>query len=178
MTDSKMFLKEYAFYGKHCDMVMALSKETIDSSSGATLFPLTIDLFIMSSIVGVYFNKKSKPDIDKSRNTKIFAEQFNSHSKEIKLAFKFVTLLGNETKFTPVERLNKTFRNPEVDENYQQFEEYMLGGLEEIYDHIMVKSNVSYQQYLTSVNQFVSNFNMSKENDDTEKTNISTDDLV
>lgn len=54
---------------------------------------------------------------------------------------------------------NKTFRNPETDENYKAFEEYVLGVLEEIYDKLMIKSNTNYQDYLTSLNKLLNEFN-------------------
>lgn len=157
MADKNLFLKNYSFYGKHADMVDALTGK-IDEASGASIFSTVVELFIMSAVVGVKIGLKSKPDGDKTKDKKILAEQFNSHSHEIKIAFKFVTLLGNKDKFDEVTRLNKTFRNPEVDENYKEFEEYMLGGLEDIYNHLMVSTNSNYADYLTSVNQYLNNF--------------------
>ena len=59
-------------------------------------------------------------------------------SPEVQIAFKMVTLLGNANKYDEIERLNRTFRNPETNDNYSQFEEYMLGGLEDIYNKIML----------------------------------------
>ena len=165
MTDKNLFLKDYSFYGKHCDMVNALIAK-IDEDSGANIFSIVIDLFIMSSLVGVINNHKSKPDSDKSRDKKILAGQFNSHSHDIKTAFKFVTLLGNKEKYDEVTRLNKTFRNPETDENYQAFEEYMLGGLEDIYNKFILDSNKNYSDYLTSMNQFLCEFKPTEEEDD------------
>ena len=157
MADKNLFLKNYSFYGKHADMVDALTSK-IDEASGASIFSTVVELFIMSALVGVKIGSKSKPDGDKTKDKKILAEQFNSHNHEIKIAFKFVTLLGNKEKFDEITRLNKTFRNPDVDDNYKEFEEYMLGGLEDIYNHLMVASNTNYADYLTSVNQYLDNF--------------------
>lgn len=162
MADKNLFLKNYSFYGKHADMVDALIGK-IDEDSGTSIFSIVIDLFIMSAIVGVKNNHKSKPDSDKTRDKKILAEQFNSHSHDVKTAFKFVTLLGNKEKFDELTRLNKTFRNPETDENYQEFEEYMLGGLEDIYNKFMVSTNTNYSDYLTTLNQFISEMGSAEE---------------
>ena len=98
MADKNLFLKNYSFYGKHADMVDAIIGK-IDEDSGTSIFSIVIDLFIMSAIVGVKNNHKSKPDSDKTRDKKILAEQFNSHSHDVKTAFKFVTLIGNKEKF-------------------------------------------------------------------------------
>ena len=164
-ADKNLFLKNYYFYGRHADMVVALTNK-IDEESGASVFSSFIELFIISSIVGVMNNHKVKPDSDKSKNKNLLAEQFNSHYHDLKLAFKFVTLLGNKDKYDEKARLNKTFRNPETDENYKEFEEYMLGGLEDIYNKIMVDTNIRYEDYLTSVNQFLNDFK--KQDDGTE----------
>ena len=147
MADKDLFLKNYSFYGKHCDMVKKLTQK-IDEESGASVFNTAIELFVVAALVGVKNNHKEKPSVDKTRDTKILAEQFNSHSPEVQIAFKMVTLLG----------LNKTFRNPKTDENYSQFEEYMLGGLEDIYNKIMLDTNKTYSDYLKSINGFIEQF--------------------
>ncbi len=164
MADKNLFLKNYNFYGKHCDMVLALTKK-IDEESQACVFNKTIDLFICAALVGVKNSHKSKPSLDKTRQTNIFAEQFNTHSHEISIVFKLVTLLGNSNEYDEVTRLNKTFRNPETDENYAQFEEYMLGGLEDIYNSLMLDTNKTYNDYLNSLLKFLNQFNKSDEDE-------------
>lgn len=158
MVDKNMLLKNYYFYGKHADMVKALTNK-VEEESGAKIFSSNLELFIYSAMVGLFYNHRTKPDSDKSKQTNILAEQFNGKNREIKIVFKFVTLLGNQDKYDEITRLNKTFRNPETDENYKAFEEYILGGLEEIYDKLMVKSNTYYQDYLTSLNKLLNEFN-------------------
>lgn len=174
MTDKSMFLKNYYFYGDQADMVSALT-EKIDRDSGAYLFNSAVELFIMSAIVGVSLNATAKPDRNKEKRTNILAEQFNSHHRELKLVFKYVTLMGSKNEYSSVDRLNKTFRNPETDENYQQFEEYMLGGLKEIYESLILDTNVDYDGYLNSVNRFLDKF---KEELTEEEEEISTEDLL
>ena len=165
MADKNMFLKNYYFYGKHADMVKSLT-DKVEEESGAKIFNSAVELFIYSAMVGLFYNHRSKPDSDRNRHTNILAEQFNGKNREIQIVFKFVTLLGNQDKYDEITRLNKTFRNPETDDNYKTFEEYVLGGLEEIYDKLMIKSNTNYQDYLTSLNKLLNEFNPT-ETDDT-----------
>ena len=160
-----MFLKNYSFYGKHADMVEELCS-VFDDDSGSRVFTTFIDLFVISALVGVKNGHKSKPSVDKSKAKNILAEQFNSHSDDVALAFKFVTLLGNKEQFDDIARLNKTFRNPETDENYDQFEQYMLGGLEDIYNQILTSKPKTYLDYLQSVNNFLNNFKEPKVEED------------
>ena len=166
MADKNLFLKDYSFYGKHAEMVSKLCSE-IDEESGAKIFNSFVELFIFAPLIGVYYDHRSQPDKDRTKDKKIFASQFvNDHNYELKLVFKFVTLLGNEVKYDEVTRLNKTFRNPETDENYIAFEEYMLGGIEEIYDKLIIDSNKTYQDYLTSISKMLSDFKKVEEIDD------------
>ncbi len=165
MADKDLFLKNYSFYGKHCDMVKRLTQK-IDEDSGASVFNAAIELFVVAALVGVKNDHKEKPSVDKTRETKILAEQFNSHSPEVQIAFKMVTLLGNANKYDEIERLNRTFRNPETNDNYSQFEEYMLGGLEDIYNKIMLDTNKVYSDYLKSINEFLDQFKAAENDDD------------
>ena len=164
MANKNMFLEEYVFKGHQCDMVLALTSK-IDNDSNASIFATTIDLFIFSILVGCKLNLRKKPSKDASKTTKIFASAFNTHANELRLAFKFAMLTANSDLDDDVKRLNRTFRNPETDENYQLLEEYMLGGLEEIYNNIFVDSNNRYEDYLTSVNKFMSTFDEKKSDD-------------
>lgn len=175
MADTKLFLKEYSFYGKHAEMSRDFVEKKIDSS-GARLFQSNIELFIFCSLYGVIVNRKASPDtLNKSNTNKIFAGQFSTHDNELKNAFRFVTLTGNRERYDAVTRLNKTFRNPETDENYTAFEEYMLGGLEELHERIMVASNIKYEDYLTAINRVVEE--LTQREAGTESEDPSTDDF-
>ncbi len=158
MADKKMFFRDnYYFYGHQCDMISALTK-TIDESSRSSLFSSAIELFITAALVGAYYDSKEKVDPDHTKKTNILAEQFNKHAVEVRRAFKFVLLVGDRTKLDAVTRLNRTFRNPETDENYNDFEEHMLGGLKDIYDSLILRTNTKYQDYLNSACNFLNNF--------------------
>ena len=125
-------------------------------ASGAKIFQSNIELFIFCALYGVVVKRKAKPQqLGKEKPNKIFAEQFQTHDTELKLAFKFVTLLGNENEYDAVARLNKTFRNPDIDDNYTAFEEYALGGLEELHEKLFVSSNKTYEDYLTAINKII-----------------------
>ncbi len=165
MADKNMFLDEYVFKGLQCDKVIDLVNLSIDSASETKIFNSVIELFIFSALVGCFFNRKAKPDKDKSRTKKIFAGQFNTHITELKLVFKFVMLTAKYEAVDDITRLNKTFRNPETDENYAEFEEYMLGGLEEIHERLILDTNKVYTDYLTSINKLLSDIKSKKEED-------------
>lgn len=103
------------------------------------------------------------------------SNQFFNHIDELKLAFKFVILTSEKDCIDPVIRLNKTFRNPETDENYSLFEKFMLGGINELYENLILDTNVKYEDYLTSVNELLSSMSSPIENED--EINVNTDDF-
>lgn len=162
MANKNMFMQEYLFKGKQCDMVNALTNK-IDLESDAKIFSSTIELFIFAALIGCYHNKRSKPIKDNKNVTKIFPGQFQSHSVELKRAFKIVTLTANSDAVDPIERLNNTFRYTDADDNFTIFEEYMLGGLEIIYDAIFSNGDTTYQDCLVSLNKLIDPFNEQKE---------------
>lgn len=155
MADKNMFLKNYYFYGSQAEKVKKMI-DVVDNESAAKIFESAIDLFIVAAAIGVKNNHKVKPSTDKTNTFNLFAEQINNHSRELELTFKFVTLLGNQNIFDEETRLNKAFRNPNTDENFSSFEEYMLGGIEDLYDMFFVDSNKIYRDYSMMMNKFVS----------------------
>lgn len=149
-----LFLTDYVFRGSHCDKVLALTSK-IDADSNSYIFSSSVELFIFASLVGCYFNRRCKPERSTGKETKIMVSQFLEHKNDINLAFRFVLLTGGRDKTDVTERLNRTFRNPETEDNYALFEEYMLGGVDEIYEHLILSSNTHYEDYLTSLNKLL-----------------------
>ena len=169
-----LFMSDYVFKGSHCDKVLALTSK-IDADSNTCIFSSSVELFIFAALVGCYFNRRCKPERSSGKETKIMVSQFIEHKNDINLAFRFVLLTGNRENADPVERLNRTFRNPETDDNYALFEEYMLGGVDEIYEHLILSSNTHYEDYLTSLNKFL---NEIRKNDEEEGSKtVSTEDF-
>lgn len=175
MAKKTMFLEDYLFKGKQCEKAKALTTLKIDADSNCQIFSSAVELFIFASLVGAIKKRKSEPEKDNTNTLRIMASQFINHSYNLKLAFKFVILSSEIDIEDPVERLNRTFRNPETDENYTLFEKYMLGGIDELYDNLILDSNVRFEDYLTSINEFLQNL----KNSDSEEleTELNTDDF-
>ncbi len=165
MAKKSMFQEDYLFKGTQRDKVISLTSK-IDTDSNSQIFTSAVELFVFASLVGALKKRKAEPEKDNSRTLRIMANQFYNHSNELKLAFKFVLLTSEIDNPDPVERLNKTFRNPETDDNYTLFEKYMLGGLDELYENLILDTNLRYEDYLTSINQMLEKFAINDEPDD------------
>lgn len=157
--ERNLFQEQYSFHGEQYKKVLALTEE-IDSDSGASIFSSVVELFITAAVVGCYFNKREKPDKSKGGDDgkKIFPEQFTTHAAQINTVYRLVLLTGDQEHFDAVARLNKAFRNPNTQENYNLFEEYMLGGVSMLYDALCLDTNNQYEDYLTSINKLLDQF--------------------
>lgn len=164
MLKKTLFNEDYIFKGSQCEKVIKLTSP-IDNNSPA-IFQTSIDLFIFASLVGVIKNRKSKPEKERGQSTtKIFLNQFSSHSVDLELVYKMILLTCKMEYPEPEARLGKAFRNPDLDENYKLFEEYMLGGLDEIYERVFVDSNRNFEDYLTSINELLNDLTSESNND-------------
>lgn len=174
MSKVNMFYENYNFRGSYVEKVYALTQK-IDSESNADLFNSNVELFIFASLVGVLSSRKGQQE-KSPITTKILAEQFIKHSNNLRLAFKFVILASEIDYPDPVTRLNKAFRNPETEENYELFEQYMLGGINELYEKLILSTNVRFEDYLTSVNKLISSLKVEEDVEDFDD-DLSTEDF-
>lgn len=175
MAKKTMFHEDYLFKGTQCDKVAALIKK-IDENSNSQIFSSAIELFIFASLVGSIKNRKAEPEKDNTKIFRIMANQFFNHIDDLKLALKFVLITSEIDNPDPVSRLNKTFRNPETDDNYTLFEKYMLGGLDELYENLILDNNREYEDYLTCVNELMEKINKNDIADDVVE--VETDDFI
>lgn len=175
MAKKDMFTHSYLFKGGYSIKVDKLC-EVIDNDSKCRIFNSAVELFIFASLIGALNKRKSRLTGENTPTTQIMAEQFINHSDDLKLAFKFVILTSNTDNVDSVTRLNKAFRNPETDDNYTLFEQYMLGGIDELYENLIIDSNNRFEDYFTSVNELLDKIKKSDSGDEIID-DISTDDF-
>ena len=133
-----IFLEEYAFRGYQADYANSLSKNEIDVESKTKIYRTTIELFMAAAVIGCYNNKRiKKAKGDQTR--KIFQDAFRNHDRELRFIYQLV-MLSNSNMVNSDDRINAAFRNLNDEKNWNLFEEYMLGGLEILYNHFFPKS--------------------------------------
>lgn len=148
-----LFLDDYIFKGEH-EVKSRTLTSLIDKESGTKVFNSAVELFITSAIVGCYYNKKSKPQKG-DKTFKIMSSQFQNHYDVLLFIYKLTMLIGDEDNIGDIDRINRAFRYTDNQDNLSLFEEYMLGGLDEIYDRFMVSTNKRYDDYLISLRSFL-----------------------
>lgn len=178
MATKDMFQKDYTFHGSQARQVKQLLAQ-VDTQTGASMFSSAIELFICGAVIGCYYDKKYIPDKDKSDEFKIFSSQFANHMKDLQAVFKTV-ILNDSSEIDDLTKLNRAFRNPETDDNYNLLEQYMLGGISILYDKLCISTNNMYSDYLASISKLISEFKDQTETiseDDVDVSAPSTDDI-
>lgn len=170
-ANKNMFLEEYSFEGEHARKVVQLAPD--ESTPGTKYFSSVVELFMTAAIIGCHYNKRSKRNTSVSiKPKKIFAEQFYNRSVELKKIFKIVMLNAKREDGDLNAGITKAFRRPETDENYQLFEEYVLGGVDILYDKLIKDTNVNFNDYLANMVDLTNEFR--EKNTETTK-EVSTD---
>lgn len=127
-----LFSKEYSFIGKHASYVEKLREK---------LFFRYVDIYIIAPIVGVYYKRKASTDNTDDRTAKIFAEQLVGEMRKLEFAYKLVLLCDEKyAKYENLEeKVKRIFSNDEevIKENMKIFNEYVLGGVEVLYEKII-----------------------------------------
>jgi len=158
LATKKLFLENYLFRGGHAAKVRELLKE-VDKETSAKLFNSAIELFMISAVIGCINNKRSIPEI--SNDTfNIFAEQFSNHGATLRYLLKLVLLVSDSKDLNNIDRINRAFREIENEDNVNLFEEYVLGGLEEIHSHFFEgNKRLFYDDFYSALKIFVSDYN-------------------
>lgn len=158
-----MFDKEYSFSGKHADYVKALTSNPFsDDSKQRGVFLRNVDVFMIAPFVGVLNNRKSLQDsINSKSTTKIFTDQLTSRLYELNYILMTVVLNDrdiNDSQERIENAFKKLFEDQYKEELYKKFNEYLLGGVEVLFEKI-IQGAVSFDDILSNFNLFVEDFN-------------------
>lgn len=172
-----MFDRDYNFKGRHANIVTQLTTE-IDSTTKFKFFERNIDVLIIAPIVGFLYGRTAKRD-EESPSTdnvkKINFDQMNRESKTLNFNFELIMLLYNKEKLSIEDRLDNAFRyssgTSEKDECYKIYEQYVLGGIDVLYEKLL-KDAFSVDDYINNIYNFISEY------DERYNKNISETDIL
>lgn len=159
-----LFLEDYLFTGSHEEKARKLIGE-IDNASGAKIFSSAVELYMAAAIVGTYYKKKSSREKG-DKTLRIMQNQFTNHYEKLMFIYKLIMLSDPDLKLQSIDKINNAFRYRENEQNIKVFEEYMLGGVDILYDKLFVSTNTSYDDFLASLNQLLNDFKNKSENDE------------
>ncbi len=131
----------YTFKGIHAQYVMDL---VIDKNNKKEIgiFNRNIDVLILAPIIGKIFNRKSSVKSGSLETRVINYEQIAREKDKIDFAYRVIMM--NETYYDADLNIKKAFKDENNEEKYAEnmklFEEYMLGGVEVLYEKLIGKS--------------------------------------
>lgn len=136
----EFFKKEFQFQGKHAKMVEELWNK---DNYSKTFFRRLIDLYILASIIGFRMNRKEVVDTSGNEVKSIFPEQLLREKETLDFIMQMIIMLEASEKESPADCIYKAFRGAETKEDYdclyKLFNDYVRGGVEELYERLVVR---------------------------------------
>ena len=132
-------VEEVFITGKHRDYVDALwTQNKINESYIERL----IDLYMIATAVGIRNKRKSPVDPSDEKRT-IQAKQLSDNLNNLNMLMRMVIILDDSSGKSVEERIEEAFRIPDNYEDYKRnmnlFDSYFRGGLEILYDRLILK---------------------------------------
>ncbi|MCI8327162.1 MAG: hypothetical protein HFI37_05225 [Lachnospiraceae bacterium] len=139
MAEYEFFRREYKFQGKHARMV---SEMWTVNDYEHTYFKRLLDLYILAAVIGIRIERKAKPDRSPFEARTIFGEQMSHAKEELDFIMQMMILLEPEKEENHEKQIERAFRGVETKEEFEKynemFEQYVLGGVEELYERLVV----------------------------------------
>lgn len=142
MAEQKMeyFKKEFQFTGKHARMAGEL---WVFNDSQNSYFRRLIDLYILAPIIGFRLNRKAEADYSEGEVKSIFPEQILRERDKLEFILQMILMLEYTDIRDYKSCVNLAFREPETVEEFQRnnklFHDYVRGGVEELYERLVVR---------------------------------------
>ena len=153
-----MFDKQYRFTGSHAEKVNALTA-IFDEESKAKLFERNLDVYINAPLIGFLYRRKGIKDSNGDISPQnIFPEQMINASDKLKYILRLILLLDTEHEPDETKRLDKAFRHFGQDEDLALFDQYVLGGVEVLYEKLIDGAGDA-SEYINRLYDFMEEFN-------------------
>ncbi|WP_300343525.1 hypothetical protein [Fusobacterium sp.] len=159
-----MFEREYVFRGKHAEFVKDLTGK-FGGDGKYQILSRNLDVFLLAPIIGFIYKRQGKIDSSlnsegKNENTKIFLEQMLRIKDEAIYNYRLIMLRDKKYESSMEMRIEKAFKNigtPEGEKDLEHFNSYILGGVEVLYEKIMLNAKNS-EDYILNILEFMTEF--------------------
>jgi hypothetical protein len=165
-----MFDKQYRFYGRHAIEAVQLTfslpypdNPDPNDKSIFKLFKSNIELYLIASLVGFLYGRKSDIDTTSKEDSSIFPEQFSNFKSKLVYNYRLIMLLDKEYEPDEDKRIDKAFRmigKPEAKNDEELFESYVRGGVDVLYEKLIEKDgDNTIEKLLKRLFDFLEEFN-------------------
>lgn len=156
-----MFEHDYEIYGLHATYLKHLV-------NNLQIFERYIDVYMTAAVVGALNNRKKTIEVESTDRARIYAEQFNTEHVRCNEIFKTIILADKSMHWPNEEKINICFRyrdkkddmalNKVSDEEIEKmkeakvlFNDYVLGGIEILYETFANKTDTSTVEIVDTV---------------------------
>lgn len=149
-----MFDKEYTFKGSHAEKVIKLTAKIDDKNQ---IFKRNYDVYLMAPIVGFLYQRKSEPDKNGDKTTKIFPDILMGNEDDLLFNYRLIMLLDKKNEPDIEGRVDKAFRlynSDQAAEDEKLYDQYVLGGVDVLYEKI-IGTATSATDYLSNLYDFM-----------------------
>ena len=130
-----------------------------DVDSKAKLFERNLDVYINAPLIGFLYNRKAEKDSNGDVSPQnIFPEQMINASDKLQYILRLIILLDKEHEPDETKRINKAFRDFGQEEDLALFDNYVLGGIEVLYEKLIEDANKP-SDYIDHLYNFIEEFN-------------------
>lgn len=171
----ELFTGDFLFTGSHEKKARSLTN-IIDTKSQSKIFKSAVELFITAALVGCINNRTAIKEKG-TETLKIYLTQFNTHRVALMNTYKLVLLCADSSKVSPIDRINRAFRDYSEDYNFELFISYVLGGIDELYSVFYDNGSVRYDDYLNSLISFIKENLTETENEELDDEDIFGNDV-
>nr|WP_297766277.1 hypothetical protein [uncultured Butyrivibrio sp.] len=141
MANFEYFKKSIIISGKHADYVDALWTQNQIQKS---YFKRLVDLCTIAPVIGLRAKHKVKRDAEGENKRTVQLDQIMTRREDLITILQMIILLDDGDGLTIEQKVDRAFRGPETEEDYQKdmdlFIQYLLGGIEILYDELFKRS--------------------------------------
>lgn len=165
-----LFDKQFVFYGTNAEHVIAL----VDKQH---VFDRVFDVYLLGAVVGFLNNRRNTVKKDSPATKTIFADILVEHQDTLEFIYKLIFLLDKEYEPVFDKRVDKAFRDiyteekpispknkgektttkstPKNKKDFERFNDYVRGGVEIIYEHVLGKPVASDEEKVLRVKELL-----------------------
>lgn len=141
MHNFEYFRKPVVITGKHARLVDDMWEQNQIQKS---YFRRLVDLYTIAPIIGLRTKRTAFSDSTEERKRTIQVEQLLEKEPELRQIMRMIILLDKTQKCTKEERVNKAFRGPKSQEEFEKdtelFNSYVRGGIEVLHELLVQRA--------------------------------------
>ena len=135
------FQKDVVFLGKHARYIDEMwTQERVEEKD---FFNRLYELYVTACVVGLRTGRKASVDNSDGSKRTIQAGNLSTQRDKLDALMKLVLLLDESDKLSAEERVNRAFRGPKSEEefnhNVELFNSYARGGIEFLYEELKLR---------------------------------------